>query len=174
MVKKTRQGLIQIYTGDGKGKTTAALGLALRAAGRGLRVCFIQFCKGETSGEHLFIDKYPAFELLHPGAGNIFTSPEPQLKREAQETLILAENKIVGGQYDLVVMDEVNIAVYRGFLTIEQVLTVLDKKPATLELVLTGRYAPVDLVKRADLVTEMLAIKHPFDQGLPARSGIEY
>jgi cob(I)alamin adenosyltransferase len=174
MAEKTKQGLIQIYTGDGKGKTTAALGLALRAAGRGLKVCFIQFCKGETSGEHLFIDKYPAFELLHPGAGNIFTSPEPQLKREAQETLILVEEKIASGRYDFIVLDEINIAVYRGFLTIEQVLTVLDKKPATLELVLTGRYAPVDLVKRADLVTEMLAIKHPFDQGLPARSGIEY
>jgi cob(I)alamin adenosyltransferase len=174
MAEKTKRGLIQIYTGDGKGKTTAALGLALRAVGRGLKVCFIQFCKGETSGEHLFIDKYPAFELLHPGAGNIFSSPLDQLKREAQETLILAENKIISSGYDLIVLDEINIAVYRGFLTVAEVLAILEKKPAALELVLTGRYAPVDLIKKADLVTEMLAIKHPFDQGLPARSGIEY
>ncbi len=174
MTAKPKKGLLQIYTGDGKGKTTAALGLALRAAGRGLRVAFIQFCKGQTSGEHLFVEKYPAFELLHPGSGDIFTSPDAQLKKEAEETLILAESKIIGGNYELIVLDELNIAIYRQFLTIEQVLDLVDKKPEPLELVITGRYAPTALVKRADLVTEMLAIKHPFESGQPARLGIEY
>jgi cob(I)alamin adenosyltransferase len=174
MAEKNRQGLVQIYTGEGKGKTTAALGLALRAAGRGLRVCFIQFCKGATSGEHLLIEKYPVFELLHPCAGNLFTAPTDQLKKEAEETLALAEKKIISGQYDLIILDEINIAVYRGFLKVEQALALLDKKPAALELVLTGRYAPAALVERADLVTEMRAVKHPFTTGQNARDGIEF
>jgi cob(I)alamin adenosyltransferase len=139
-----------------------------------LKVCFIQFCKGEISGEHLFIDRYPAFELLHPGIGHVFKSPADQLKKESQEILALAEQKIVSGQYDLIVLDEINIALYRGFLTIEQVLKVLDQKPPALELVLTGRYAAAEIVQRADLVTEMRSVKHPFAEGLYARLGIEY
>ncbi len=174
MAEKKRQGLIQIYTGDGKGKTTAALGLSLRAAGRGFKVCFIQFCKGQTSGEHIFVEKYPAFEILRPGASNIFTAPDEQLKAEALQALALADERITSGRYDLIVLDEINIAVYRGFITLEQVLDLLDKKPEPLELVLTGRWAREELFARADLVTEMHLIKHPWQKKIRARVGIEF
>jgi cob(I)alamin adenosyltransferase len=174
MSDRTQKGLIQIYTGEGKGKTTAALGLALRAAGRGMRVCFIQFCKGETSGEHLFVSKFPAFDILRPSESNCFRTPDAQLQAEASQTLLLAEEKMLSGKYDLLVLDEINIAVWRGFISIQQVLDLLDKKPASLELVLTGRYAPEELIQRADLVTEMKLIKHNFQQGIPARKGIEF
>jgi cob(I)alamin adenosyltransferase len=174
MVEKERQGLIQIYTGEGKGKTTAALGLALRAAGRGFKVCFIQFCKGQTSGEHLFIKKYPAFEIIVHGRSNTFTSPDDVLKAEAQETYSVALDKMTAGDYDLIVLDEINIAIYRGFISLAEALVLLDKKPARTELVLTGRYAHAELIKRADLVTEMKPIKHPYFQNIKARIGIEY
>jgi cob(I)alamin adenosyltransferase len=174
MVEKERQGLIQIYTGEGKGKTTAALGLSLRAAGRGFKVCFIQFCKGQTSGEHLFVKKYPAFEIIVPGRSNTFTSPDAVLKEEARETFKIAQDKMTGGDYDLIVLDEFNIAVYRGFISVAEALALLDKKPARTELVLTGRYAHEELIKRADLVTEMKPIKHPYSQNIKARIGIEF
>jgi cob(I)alamin adenosyltransferase len=112
--------------------------------------------------------------LLHPGTGHIFKSPADQLKKESLEILALAEQKIISGQYDLIVLDEIDIALYRGFLTVDQVLKVLDQKPPSLELVLTGRYAAAEIVQRADLVTEMRAVKHPFEKGFLARLGIEY
>lgn len=174
MPEKERTGLIQIYTGEGKGKTTAALGLALRASGRGFKVCFIQFCKGQTSGEHLFIQKYPAFEIIVLGRSNTFSAPDAVLKSEAQETLKLAQEKMDSGEYDLIVLDEINIAIYRGFISLEEAQALLDKKPAKTELVLTGRYAHEELIKRADLVTEMKPIKHPYSQKVQARLGIEY
>jgi cob(I)alamin adenosyltransferase len=174
MTEKTKMGLVQVYTGEGKGKTTAALGLALRACGRGFKVCFIQFCKGRLSGEHLFIEKHPVFEILYHGNSDIFRAPEEVLKKEAHETLQLAEEKITSGQYDLIVLDEINIAIYRNFVTLEEVMALLDKRPAGLEMVLTGRYAPADLIKRADLVTEMRPLKHPYFENIPARLGIEF
>jgi len=174
MVEKERQGLIQIYTGEGKGKTTAALGLALRAAGRGFKVCFIQFCKGQTSGEHLFIQKYPAFEIIVLGCSNTFTASDAVLKAEAQETLKLAQEKMSSAEYDLIVLDEFNIAIYRGFISVVEALALIDKKPAKTEVILTGRYAHEELIKRADLVTEMKPIKHPYFQNVKARIGIEY
>jgi cob(I)alamin adenosyltransferase len=174
MNEKTRKGLIQIYTGEGKGKTTAALGLALRATGRGFKVCFIQFCKGRLSGEHLFVEKYPAFEILYRGNSDLFKAPEAVLQHEAHETLDLAREKILSGQYDLIVLDEINIAVYRRFITTAEVLALLDLKAAALEIVMTGRYAAEELVQRADLVTEMKPLKHPYSQNIPARIGIEF
>jgi cob(I)alamin adenosyltransferase len=174
MPEKVKQGLVQVYTGEGKGKTTAALGLSLRAVGRGFKVCFIQFCKGKLSGEHLFVEKYPVFEILYRGNSDIFTAPEEILKKEAHETLALAEEKIFSDQYDLIVLDEINIAVYRNFIIAAEVLALLDKKPARLEIVMTGRYAHDDIIKRADLVTEMKPIKHPYFQKIAARMGIEY
>lgn len=173
MPEKEKRGLIQIYTGEGKGKTTAALGLSLRAVGRGFKVCFIQFCKGQTSGEHLFIQKYPVFEIIILGRSNTFTASDAVLKAEAQETFKVAQKKM-SGDYDLIVLDELNIAIYRGFITVEEALALLDKKPARTEVVLTGRYAHEELIKRADLVTEMKPIKHPYLQNVKARIGIEY
>jgi cob(I)alamin adenosyltransferase len=173
MSELKRTGLIQIYTGEGKGKTTAALGLALRATGRGFKVSFIQFCKGLESGEHIFVEKYPVFEIVSGGHSDIFKAPKGILKKEAQDTLKLAEEKITSGKYDLIVLDEINIAIHLDFITVGEVLDLLDKKPAGLELVLTGRYAHPDLIARADLVTEMKAIKHPYTQKITARLGIE-
>ena len=173
MAKETA-GLIQIYSGDGKGKTTAALGLAMRAAGHGMKVVFIQFMKGEPGGEHLFVSQHQPFSIVQLSTGDIFTKSDEQLKAEAQQTLEYAEQEMVGGGYDLVILDEILVAINRGFITTQQVLDLLDKKPDPVELVLTGRRAPREITQRADLVTEMLMIKHPFVEGVGARRGIEY
>jgi len=174
MTESSFKGLIQIYTGDGKGKTTAALGQALRASGRGFRIVVVQFMKGTPSGELFFISKYPAFEIVQTSTGNSFNKSTEQLREEAQYAIAYSEEKMLSGKYDLIVLDEVLTATNRGLVSTEQVLDLLDKKPEQVELVLTGRKAPTEIVKRADLVTEMLMIKHPFTQGIAARQGIEY
>lgn len=174
MVEKDSKGLVHIYTGDGKGKTTAALGLAMRAVGQGMKVAFIQFLKGIPCGEHFFISQYQPFKLVQISVGNSFSKSKEQLSREAQQTLAYAEQEILSGEYDLVILDEIFVAVNQGLITIKQVLDLLDEKPSSVELVLTGRGAPPEIVQRADLVTEMLMIKHPFTGGTGARRGIEY
>jgi cob(I)alamin adenosyltransferase len=174
MVENNGKGLVHIYTGDGKGKTTAALGLAIRAVGQGMKVAFIQFIKGEPCGEHLFIKKYSPFEIVQTGTGDSFKKSKEQLNREAQQTLAYAEQEILSGKYDLVVLDEIFAATSQGLITAKQVSKLLDTKPASVELVLTGRNAPPEIIQRADLVTEMLMIKHPFTEGTGARRGIEY
>lgn len=174
MAESSFKGLIQIYTGDGKGKTTAALGLALRASGRDFRVIVIQFMKGTTSGELLAVSKHPAFEIIQTSIGNSFDKPAEQLRTEAQHTIAYSEEKMLSGKYDLIVLDEIFTAINRELISTEQVLDLLAKKPEQVELILTGRKAPTEIVKRADLVTEMLMIKHPYTQGIPARQGIEY
>lgn len=166
------KGLVQIYTGNGKGKSTAALGLALRAVGQGLRVGFIQFLKGEVSGEHLFLEKYPAFNIQRLGKVSHFKRGNPELTEEVQETLQLIEKEMQN--YDLLIMDEVFIAIDMGLMSAGQLLELIDKKPEVLEIVLTGRRAPVAIIERADLVTEMTEVKHPFQRGIGARRGIEY
>ncbi len=174
MAEKINRGLIQIYTGDGKGKTTAALGLAMRATGQGMRVGFIQFLKSEPGGEHFFISRCHAFDITQISTGDSFTASREQLSEEAQRTLAYAEEQMLSGRYDLLILDEVFVAIHKGLITIQQVLDLLDKKSASIELVLTGRHAPMEIVQRADLVTEMRMIKHPFNQGIAARCGIEY
>jgi len=174
MVEKNGKGLVHVYTGDGKGKTTAALGLAMRAAGQGMKVAFIQFIKGEPCGEHLFVKEYKPFEIVQISIGDSFKKSKEKLSREAQETLAYAEHEIRSGKYDLVVLDEIFVALSQGLITIKQVLELLDSKPVSVELVLTGRNAPPEISQRADLVTEMLMIKHPFIEGTSARRGIEY
>lgn len=174
MSEKIKRGLIQVYTGNGKGKTTAALGLAMRATGQGLKVGFIQFLKNEPCGEHAFLSRYHAFDILQMSTVDIFTGAEEKLREEAQQTLACSEKEMLSGQYDLLILDEVFIAVGKGLVTIKQLMDLLDKKPESVELVLTGRYAPPEIVQRADLVTEMCLIKHPFYQGVAARCGIEY
>ncbi|MFC2071154.1 cob(I)yrinic acid a,c-diamide adenosyltransferase [Chloroflexota bacterium] len=172
--KTTGRGLIQIYTGDGKGKTTAALGLAIRATGHGMRVGFIQFLKSEACGEHLFTSRYPAFEIVQISTESSFTKAREPMSEEVQQTLVYAEEQMLGGGYDLLILDEIFIAIRKGLITTEQVLALLEKKPESVELVLTGRYAPAEVVEQADLVTEMRMIKHPLNQGIGARPGIEY
>jgi len=174
MVEKNGKGLVHVYTGDGKGKTTAALGLAMRAVGQGMKVAFIQFIKGEPCGEHLFVKQYRPFELVQISVGDSFKKSKEQLGQEAQQTLAYATQEILSQKYDLVVLDEIFVAISQGLITVKQVQELLDSKPASVELVLTGRNAPSEITQRADLVTEMLMIKHPFTDGTTARRGIEY
>ncbi|MBU0611353.1 MAG: cob(I)yrinic acid a,c-diamide adenosyltransferase [Armatimonadetes bacterium] len=171
-----KTGQVQVYTGDGKGKTTAALGLALRAAGAGLRVFFGQFCKGREVAEHaglaLLGDRVT---IRHTGSRAFITGP-PTAEDVAAAGDMLAELReaLQSGEYSVVIADELNVALDLGLVTLDQVHELLDVRPPQVELVITGRNAPSELIQRADLVTEMLPLKHPYDEGLQARRGIEY
>ncbi len=172
-----RKGLVIVNTGEGKGKSTAALGMLLRAWGRGFRTCVIQFIKAETGqwGE-IKAAKKLGLEWHTTGDGFTWTSKDmDQTTARALRGWTLAQEKIASGQYDLIVLDEFTYALHFGWLDTGQVLDWLKaNKPADLHLVITGRDAPAALVEYADLVTEMLAIKHPFEQGVNAQAGIEF
>lgn len=172
--ERLARGYIQVYTGEGKGKTTAALGLALRAAGQGMSVVFIQFLKGETSGEQLLAAGYHLFEFIRPNQGICLRQGNEELRPVTEQTLSLAEEKLTQGKYDIIVLDEIFTAVNRGLITTARVIGLLDKKPDNVELVLTGRKAPREVIERADLVTNMTAVKHYFSKGTRGRKGIEY
>ena len=170
------RGCVQVYTGNGKGKTTAALGLALRAVGRGLKVCVFQFIKGGGPyGEHLVAEKLaPLFTIIQSGRpGWVNTKDISEDRRVAQEALLRVQDILASDTYDLVVLDEINGAVGFGLIDVEQLLDLIAMKPARLELVLTGRNAHERVVAAADLVTEMREIKHYYAAGVPARTGIE-
>ncbi|MBI5681997.1 MAG: cob(I)yrinic acid a,c-diamide adenosyltransferase [Deltaproteobacteria bacterium] len=172
-------GLIHIYTGEGKGKTTAATGLAVRAAGQGRRVLFVQFFKEDnaSSGEKEIIKKHiPLIELIRSNVRHpIFTkqtASDEKIKDSVADTFEKVRKKI--NDIDLLVLDEINSVLNGGWLELGEFIKFLENKPQGLEIILTGRDAPVELVKMADYVTEMLKIKHPFDDGVKAREGIEY
>jgi cob(I)alamin adenosyltransferase len=170
------QGCVQVYTGDGKGKTTAALGLALRAVGRGLNVCMLQFMKGSGRyGEHLAAEKLtPLLTIIQTGRpGWVNTKDITEDRQVAQEALIQTQELLNSGRFDLFICDEINGAVGFGLIDIEQVLELIKSKPKNVELVLTGRNAHPLLIEAADLVTEMREIKHYYKAGVPARTGIE-
>ena len=174
---KLEQGLVQIYTGDGKGKTSAAFGLALRAVGRGLKVYIIQFIKGGFDyGELYTITKLPNLTLKAFGRGKFVTEKPPRSEdvKLAKEALALARKAVKSGEHDLVILDEVNVALDLMLIRTDEILELIRNKPKHVELVLTGRCAPDEIIEVADLVTEMKEVKHPFKQGLPARKGIEY
>jgi len=174
---KLERGLVQVYTGNGKGKTSAAFGLALRAVGRGLRVFIIQFIKGGFDyGELYVVDKLPNLTLKAFGRGKFVTEkpPEKEDVELANEALALAEETVKGGGYDVVILDEVNVALTLKLISLEKVLQLMKEKPKHVELVLTGRDAPEEMVEAADLVTEMREVKHPYNKGFPARKGLEY
>lgn len=174
MTKKLTKGLIQIYTGDGKGKTTAALGLALRATGRKLKVIFIQFVKGVTSGEHIFVKKYLPFEIVQTSKGDCFKKTKEKLSNEAMQTLEYAREQMLSNKYDVIILDEIFVAVDQEYVGVKDILNLLECKPKAVELVMTGRNAPQEIIEKADLVTEMRMIKHPFCKGIAGRIGIEY
>jgi cob(I)alamin adenosyltransferase len=170
------RGCVQVYTGNGKGKTTAALGLAFRAVGRGLRVCFFQFIKGSgTYGEHMLAEKLaPLMTIIRTGRpGWVNTKDITADRQAAQEGLEQAKKLLTSGNYDMMVLDEINGATAFGLLDVEQVLELIRMKPEKVELVLTGRNAPQQVIEAADLVTEMRDIKHYYSAGVPARTGIE-
>ena len=179
MAGKLKEGKVQIYTGDGKGKTTAAMGLALRAAGRGLKVFICQFMKGRPTGEAMIIgERLSDLIEIHQCGGEEFikdrNSPPQEAVRMARQALSLSRKALLSGKYDMVILDEINVAIYFNLISEEEVLSLLREKPRKVELVLTGRRAPQRLVQAADLVTEMREIKHYFGQGLSAREGIEF
>lgn len=174
---KEKLGLVQVYTGNGKGKTTACLGLAFRASGRGLRVIMIQFLKPAGSyGEHLASEMIPNFTMLPMGAdhmcGNEVTREEDlELTRKG---LAKAEELLTSGDYDMVILDEINNSMSFKLLSPQDLISILEKRAPNTEVVLSGRGVPKEIIEYADLVTEMTLIKHPFDKGIGARVGIEY
>lgn len=173
----TAQGLVIINTGHGKGKTTAALGQAVRAAGQGLKVCIIQFIKGQgKTGEALaFASAFPGQVELHlTGTGFTWQQEMEAVKAAALAGWQLAGEKIVSDAYDLIVLDELTYLIGLGIVSEEEVLGLFRKRPKRLHLVITGRDASPGLIEYADLVTEMRAIKHPFQAGIKAQKGIEF
>jgi len=170
------RGCVQVYTGNGKGKTTAALGLAFRAVGRGLRVCMFQFIKGSgTYGEHILAEKLaPLLTIIKSGRpGWVNTKDITEDRRVAQDGLVQARRLLLSGDYDLMILDEINGAAGFGLIDVEQILELIRSRPERVELVLTGRNAAEEVIAEADLVTEMRDIKHYYTAGVPARTGIE-
>jgi cob(I)alamin adenosyltransferase len=180
MKEKGKRGLIIVYTGDGKGKTTAALGMALRALGRGWKVLMVQFMKGTWHYAELDTAKRlaPDFEIVPMGKGfykildDHYT--EEEHRAAALAALQFARDRMCSGKYDLLILDEVNNAIGTGLLPLCAVMNLLDAKPADFHIVLTGRGAPPELLERADLVTEMREIKHPYQKGILAQKGIDF
>jgi len=169
---------ILIFTGDGKGKTTAALGMALRACGHGMDVCMIQFVKADgRAGEVLAAKNLPGLEIVQTGLGFLPPPGDPQLaehKAAAHGALDRAAKAIASGRYPLVILDEVCFAVSGGLLESREVISAIEKAPADACIVMTGRGATPELVAIADTVTEMRCVKHGMDRGLGARKGVEF
>ena len=172
-----KKGLVQIFTGEGKGKTSAALGVVLRALGHGLRVCIVVFMKGDYPyGEWEVLSKLPNVKIAKFGF-RTFTDPanvKPEEIEQAKQGLAAAREAMLGGNYDLVVLDEVNVATAWKLVELDEVVRLIRDKPPNVELILTGRHADTKLVQMADLVTECLKIKHPYDKGITSRKGIDY
>ena len=175
--KRLDRGLVEIFTGNGKGKTSAALGIALRALGHNLRVHIILFMKGKYPySEQKTLSQLPNISLSIFGQ-DYFVDPanvKPEEKEQARLALDKAREVIHSGDYDVVILDEINIAAAWKLLEVGEVLDLIENKPKDVELILTGRYADDRLVNSADLVTEMVKIKHPYDNGIKARGGIDF
>ena len=177
---ETNRGLVLIYTGKGKGKTTAALGIVLRAVGHGLKVLMIQFIKGEWYYGELSSSKRlnPEFEMIAAGKGFIGILDDDhdfgEHKKSAKDALILAKEKISSKKYDIIILDEINYAINLKLVSTEEVIELINMRPKNTSIVLTGNYAPIEIIKVADLVTEMKEIKHPFQHGIKAKRGIDY
>lgn len=175
MADTKTKGYLQVYTGDGKGKTTAALGLALRASGRGLPVYIGQFMKGQDYGE---LHAFPRLEsVTHAQYGDVGWvhkgKTTPKQRAMAAEGLRQGREALLSGDYRIVILDEINMAVWFELISLDSVLALIDERPTGTELILTGRRADPAILERADLVTEMLEVKHYYTQGVGAREGIE-
>ena len=175
-----QKGLVIVYTGGGKGKTSAALGLVLRAVGYNHKVCMVQFVKGSWHYGELDSAKRlaPEFELVTAGKGFVGIlddkSPREEHVKAANDTLAISKEKIMSGKFDVVILDEINYAVQLELLKIDDVIDLIKSKPSELDLVLTGNHAAEEVIEIADLVTEMKEIKHPFKSGIKAKKGIDF
>ena len=173
-------GLVIVYTGGGKGKTTAALGMALRAIGYDHKVCMIQFIKGSWHYGEMDSSKKlaPGFELVAVGKGFVGilddNSPKEDHEKYAEEAMKICKEKILSDRYDLVILDEINYAVNLGLINSSSVIDLIKIKPDRLDLVLTGNHAKAEIIELADLVTEMKEVKHPFRSGIKAKKGIDF
>lgn len=176
---KINNGLVHVYTGNGKGKTTVALGLALRALGWGLRVLMVQFVKGYRDiGEIRFAEQFgERFEIKQFALDLKRDISEKEVlsrRLEAEQAFEFAEEAVKSGEYDVVVLDELSVAIDYGLVDIERVLRLVREKPRSVELVITGRNAPQQLIEAADYVTEMRLVRHPYENNIQARPGIDY
>lgn len=176
-MQELRGGFIHVYTGNGKGKTTAALGQALRASGSGLKTFFVQFMKNFPYGEIRGVRHLTQWITLEQWGDDAFVLdrriPTPGEMADAEKGLERAREAMNSGEYEIVILDEICVAIHFGLLKTETLMRFLDEKPAGVELILTGRYCPPELIERADLVTEMKEVKHYYQKGVMARKGIE-
>lgn len=177
---KLKKGFVQVYTGDGKGKTTAALGLALRAAGNNYRVCMVQFLKTSRTGEIESAKKLEnnfkiyRFEKKKGFFWTLNDCEKEELKKEVKKAYKFCLKALENNTCDILIMDEVMAILSNRLLSVEEIIKLIDKKPDNMELILTGRNVPEEILQKADLVTEMKNIKHYMDKGILAREGIEY
>ena len=178
MAQRSNKGLIIVYTGNGKGKTTAALGLTLRASGYDKKILIIQFIKSWFTGEKKALEKFPNVEFQQMGEGFVKilgdNKPIADHRNSAKNALKVAQEKITSSKYDIVVLDEIFVALHENLILLEDVFTIIKEKPETLDIVLTGRNAPEEIIEIADLVTEMKEIKHPYQKGVLAKPGIDF
>ena len=177
MAEDNRKGLVQVFTGNGKGKTTAALGTIIRAAGHGFRILIVSFMKGDYAyGEYATLSTMPNIEISQFGFRKLTdpTNITPEEREQARLALATARDAVLSGKYNLVMLDEVNVAIGYNLIELDEVIDLIKTKPPGVELILTGRYVDNRLIEIADLVTEMVNIKHPFEKGIKARKGIEY
>ena len=176
----SEKGLVIVYTGNGKGKTTAALGMALRAIGYDHKVCMLQFINGSWHYGEMDSSKKlePNFELIAVGKGFVGilddNSPREEHEKYAAEAVRICREKIFSEKYDVIILDEVNYAITLGLIDVQEIIKIIKEKPSELDLVLTGRDVKEEIVELADLVTEMKEIKHPFKSGIKAKKGIDF
>ena len=176
----SKNGLTIVYTGKGKGKTPAALGIALRATGYKKKICMIQFIKGSWHYGEMDSSKRlePEFEMVTIGKGFVGIMDDKSSKTDhqkvAKEAIRISNEKIQSGKYDIVILDEINYAVNLNLISLDDVLDLIKSKPENVDLVLTGNYAKEEVIEAADLVTEMKEIKHPFQKGIKAKEGIDF
>jgi len=168
-------GFIHVYTGEGKGKTTSAIGLTVRAIGSGLKVLFVQFIKSASTGELEILKKFPELvEIYRCSTGFIQGSPDETQIQLVKLAIKDIEEKLKTKHYDMIIFDELSVAIKKGLISQQSVERLINLTPENTELIITGRDAPDWLIDKADLVTEMKNVKHYFDRGIHARKGIEY
>ena len=172
---RDRRGLLIVNTGNGKGKSTAAFGIAFRALGQGLKVSIVQFIKGKWKTGELQSAERVGLEMIPMGKGFTWESANPEEDKSLmRDAWTLASEKILSGQYDLIILDELNYVLGYDYLPVDDVIRCLLNRPTRVHVVLTGRNAPEEVISIADCVTEMREIKHPYRNGIPAQKGIDY